>query len=80
MPETYNAMKQGPRELPDGHPHKGGAVYFKPKSPPTSQPPSATPEQSSAPTGDMSDPMRPLIDKSEEALKKDFGDRYNPKA
>lgn len=43
MPEGYNAAKQGPRELPDGHPHKGGAVFFKPKSATAAQPPSADP-------------------------------------
>ena len=57
MPEVWIAAKQGRRELPDGHPHKGGAVFFKrlvaPTSPAQSTPPVAEPSE--APNGDMSD-------------------------
>ncbi|MBL8198834.1 MAG: hypothetical protein JNJ67_07825 [Chromatiales bacterium] len=51
MPEGYNAAKQGPRELPDWHPHKGGAVFFKPKSATAAQPPSADPVENSTHPG-----------------------------
>mgnify|MGYP001019924104 CR=1 FL=1 len=85
MPEVYNAAKQGPRELPDGHPHKGGAVFFKPRpqtisSPPSAPSPSEEPAvQGSAQGEELPDPMQPAIDAWEEMLKRDFGDRYNPK-
>ncbi|MEF8753808.1 MAG: hypothetical protein V5B60_07700 [Accumulibacter sp.] len=69
---------------PDDPIYKSGPmVSFRQPSPALT---SATPEttagasQSSAPGEELPDPMQPAIDAIEEMGRKDFGDRYNPKA
>ncbi|MBL8198833.1 MAG: hypothetical protein JNJ67_07820 [Chromatiales bacterium] len=84
MPEVYNAAKQGPRELPDGHPHKGGAVFFKPRqqliSPPLSAPEDpVSAAQGSAQGEELPDPMPPPSNAVDEKGKRDLGERHNLK-
>lgn len=79
MPMGYDASKQGPRPLPEGHPLKGGGLLIsKPKSGTTSNNASKPPLPSAAPEAGTSSkeahPMQPAVDLMEEVLRRKFAE------
>ena len=70
-------MAQVTRLPHDGRMIMGGKGSITPFSPSRTKP---SETKQTAPAGGRPDPMQPAVDSIEEMLKRDFGERYNPKA
>jgi hypothetical protein len=74
-------MKYGIPEIPPDDPTFKPGFTIGATVPYRQRPAGSTNEaSSSAPNEELPDPMQPAIDAIEEMLKRDFGDRYDPKA